>query len=67
VLHPDLRKGRVDRQLAGDARGVRVQDAGANAAMGEQVDEELRLGKVGCGVDPLQSFTETVAPMPSFL
>jgi hypothetical protein len=35
--------------------------------MGEEVDEELRLGQVGGGVDALQNFTETVAPMPSSL
>jgi hypothetical protein len=35
--------------------------------MGEEVDEEVRLGKVGGGVDALQNFTETVTPRPSSL
>jgi len=37
-----------------EARGVRVEDAGANAPFGEMVGEELRLGQVGGGVDALQ-------------
>ena len=35
--------------------------------MGEEIDEELCLGKVGRGVDALQNFTETVTPRPSSL
>jgi hypothetical protein len=35
--------------------------------MGEQIDEEVRLGEVGCGVDSLQNFTDTVAPSASSL
>jgi hypothetical protein len=54
VLDPDLGKGCFDRQLAGEARGVRVEDSGANASFGELVGEELGLGQVGCGVDALQ-------------
>jgi hypothetical protein len=67
IVDPDLRERCVDRQLAGEARGVRVEDACANAAMGEEVDQEVRLGKVGGGVDALQNFTETVTPSPSSL
>jgi len=54
IHDPDLGKGCLDRQLAGEARGVRVEDAGANAPFGEMVGEELRLGQVGGGVDALQ-------------
>jgi len=67
VVDPDLRQRCVDGQLAGEAGGVRVEDARANAAMGEQVEEEVRLGEVGGGVDALQNFTETVTPRPSSL
>jgi hypothetical protein len=35
--------------------------------MGEKVDEEMRLGKVGGGVDALQNFTDTVPAKPSSL
>jgi hypothetical protein len=35
--------------------------------MGEQVDEEVRLGKVGRGVDALQNFTDTDPATPSSL
>jgi hypothetical protein len=54
IVDPDLWQRGVDRQLAGEARGVRVEDARANAPFGEMVGEELRLGQVGCGVDALQ-------------
>lgn len=67
LLDPHLRQRRLDRELAGEARGIRVEDAGANAAMAEQVDEELRLREVGRGVDALQNFTEAVSPAPSSL
>jgi hypothetical protein len=39
IHHPDLGKRGFDRQLAGEARGVRVEDACANAALGEVVGE----------------------------
>jgi hypothetical protein len=55
IVDPDLGKGCLDRQLAGEARGVRVEDARANAPFGELIDEELRLGQVGGGVDALQN------------
>jgi hypothetical protein len=67
VVDPDLGKRRVDGQLAGEAGGVRVEDSGANASTGKQVDEEMGLGKVGRGVDALQNFTETVPATPSSL
>ena len=67
VLDPDLRERRVDWQFARHARGIRVEDARANATMREQVQQELRFGKVGSGEDALQNFTETVAPRPSSL
>jgi len=54
TIDPDLRQRGIDRQLAGDARGVRVEDARANAPVGEEVDEELGLGEVGGGVGALQ-------------
>ena len=67
VVDPHLGQRGLDRQLAGEARGIRVEDAGTNAAMAEEVDEELRLRQVGRGVDALQNFTETVTPSPSSL
>jgi hypothetical protein len=39
VIDPDLGKRGVDRQLAGEARGVRVEDACANAPVGKKVGE----------------------------
>jgi hypothetical protein len=39
IHDPDLGEGRVDGQLAGEARGVRVEDARANAPFGKVVDE----------------------------
>jgi len=39
VLDPDLGKRGLDRKLAGEARGVRVEDARANAPFGEMVGE----------------------------
>ena len=54
ILDPDLRQRRFDRQLAGDARGVRVEDAHANAPIREEIREEVRLRQVRRGVDPLQ-------------
>jgi hypothetical protein len=35
--------------------------------MGQQVDEEVGLGKIDGGVDAFQNFTETVAPTASSL
>jgi hypothetical protein len=67
VVDPDLRQRCFDGQLAREAGGVRVEDARANASMGEQVDEEMGLGKVGRGMDAFQNFTETDPAMPSSL
>jgi hypothetical protein len=39
VLDPDLWQRGFDRQLACEARGVRVEDARANAMFGEQIGE----------------------------
>src|SRR5438128_1023992 len=35
AFYPQLGKRRIDRELARDARGVRVEDARANAPIGE--------------------------------
>ena len=67
AIDPDLRQRRVERQLAGDARGVGVEDARANAPVFEEVDEEMRLGEIGCGVDPLQKRYESMPLTPSWL
>ena len=67
AIDPDLRQRRVERQLAGDAAGVRVEDARANAPVFEEVDEEVRLGEIGCGVDPLQKRYESMPLTPSWL
>lgn len=66
-IDPDLRQRHVGRQLAGDARGVRVEDARANAPVFEQVDEEVRLGEVGGGVDAFQKRYESMPLTPSWL
>ena len=54
VVDPDLRKGRLDGQLAREARGVRVEDARANAAIREQIREEVRLRQICRGVNAFQ-------------
>ena len=64
ALDPDLRKRGFDRKLARQARRVGIEDARGNLAGGEAVDEELCLGKVGGGIDPLQNFTETITLPP---
>jgi len=65
ILHPDLGERGFDRQLAGEARGVRVEDAGANAPVGEEVGDKLRLGQVGRGVNPLQKRYDSSRLTPS--
>ena len=67
ILDPELRQRGLDGQLARDARGVRVEDAHAHAARGEQVGEELRFGQVGGGEDALQKRYDTNALTPSSL
>ena len=56
-----------ERLPYGDARGVGVEDARANAPVFEEVDEEVRLGEIGCGVDPLQKRYESMPLTPSWL
>lgn len=65
VVHPDLRAGDIDGKLAGEARGVLVEHARPDAALGEKVDEEMGLREVGGGVDALQKRSETVPVKPS--
>ena len=67
AVDPDLRQRRVDRQLAHDARGVRVEDARANAPAGEEVQEELGLRKVGGGEDAFQKRYEIMPLTASWL
>ncbi len=55
ILDPELREREVDRNLARQARGVRVEDPGANAPGVEEICEEVGLRQVGCGVDALQN------------
>jgi hypothetical protein len=55
LLDPELREREVDRKLAREARGIRVEDPGANAPGCEQICEEVRLRQVGCGVDAFQN------------
>lgn len=64
ALDPHLGKRGVDRQLAREARRVRVEHAGGDEAGGEPIDEEGGLRKVGRGVDALQNFTETITLPP---
>jgi hypothetical protein len=67
IVDPDLRKGCIDGKLAREAGGVRVEDPGANASVGEEVEEEVSLRQVGRGVDALQNFTDSVPPIASSL
>jgi hypothetical protein len=67
VLDPHLRQRGLDRQLAGDAGRVGVEEADADARARQVVQDELRLGKVGGGVDALQKRTETEPVTPSSL
>jgi hypothetical protein len=54
IHDPHLRQRAIDRQLPGEARGVRVEDTYANAPMREKVCEEVRLRQIRRGIDPLQ-------------
>jgi hypothetical protein len=65
IFDPHLGQRRVDRQLAGEARGVRVEDSNANASIREQVCEEVRLRQVRRGMDPFQNRIETIPVTPS--
>src|SRR5262249_25723171 len=65
IVDPHLGTRLVHGQLARDAGSVGVEHAGADAAPREQVDEEVRLGKVGGGVDLLQNLTDTMPLTPS--
>lgn len=65
ILDPHLGKRRVERQLPGDTRRVRVEHVRGDAALLERIPDEMRFGQVGGGVDPLQNLTETIAPTAS--
>ena len=67
AIDPDLRQRRVERQLAGDAGGVRVEDARANAPVFEEMDEEVRLGEIRGGADALQKRYDTMPLTASWL
>jgi hypothetical protein len=59
AIDPDLRQGSLDGQLAHHARGVRVEDACANAPVAEVIRKQVRFGQVGGGEDSLQSNVRT--------
>ena len=65
ILDPHLRQCRIQRQLAGDAGCIGVEDVRHDAALLERIPDEMRLGQVGGGVDPLQNRYDTIAPMAS--
>lgn len=65
IVHPHLRACHVDGKLAREARGIRVEDARANAPVREEVDEEVGLREVGGGVDALQKRSDSRPVMPS--
>jgi len=67
AVDPDLRQRGLDRQLAGEALRVDVEDARADAVLGEQVREELRLGEVRRRPDALQKRIDSIALTPSSL
>ena len=66
IFNPYLGQGRVEGQLAGDARGVRIEDMRGDAALPKRIPDEMRLGQVGGVVDSLQNLTETMAPIASW-
>ena len=55
ILDPQLREREVDRELPREARGIRVEDPGANAPGCEEICEEVGLRQVGRGMDALQN------------
>ena len=55
ILDPQLREREVYREFPREARGIRVEDPGANAPGCEEICEEVRLRQVGRGVDALQN------------
>ena len=65
VVHPHLGPCDIDGKLAGEAGRVLVEHTRPDAALGEQVDEEMRLGKVAGGVDALQKRIDTMPVKPS--
>jgi hypothetical protein len=65
IVHPHLRPRGIDGKLAGQARGMRVENTRADAPVGEQVYEEVSLGKVAGGVDALQKRIDNTPVMPS--
>ena len=65
IVHPHLRPRDIDGKLPGQARGMRVQDASADAPVGEEVYEEMGLGKVARGVDAFQKRIDTMPVTPS--
>jgi hypothetical protein len=67
IHDPHLRQRAIDRQLPGEARGVRVEDAHANASIREEIREEVRLRQVRRGVDPLQKRKDSIPLTPSSL
>jgi hypothetical protein len=46
ALDPELGQGILEGQLAQHARGVRVEDPGANASVGEVVRKQVRFREV---------------------
>ena len=65
IVHPHLRACGIDGKLAGEAGRVLVEHTRPDAALGEEVYEEMRLGKVAGGVDALQKRIDTMPVKPS--
>ena len=65
VVDPHLWQRRIQGQLAGHAGCVRVEDVRHDAALLQRIPDEMRLGQVGGGVDPLQNRYDTIAPTAS--
>jgi hypothetical protein len=65
ILDPELGKRRVDGKLAGEARGVRVEDARANAPIREQICEEVCLRQIRRGEDAFQNRYDSMPVTPS--
>src|SRR6476646_2674010 len=59
ALHPNLRQRGLDGQLAREARGIGVEYPRGDQLLLQPIDDELRLGEVGGGVDALQVRTCT--------
>ena len=67
ILDPHLRQRRVERQLAGHTRRVRIEHVRRDAAVLERIPDEMRFRQVRGGMDALQKRYDTMPPQASCL